>query len=124
MTAEQARLQLAELEPIFHRHVPESGFAFMTTEDFWEIGASGRIYSREAVLSIASARREPGDPDQKEDIWQTSGFQCRKLSEEYFLLTYDLTQDYTRRSRRTTLWRLTPGGWQIAFHQGTLVQDE
>jgi hypothetical protein len=47
--------QLMRREPIFHR--PEFGttradFQHMTTDDYWEVGASGRRYSRNYVLDI------------------------------------------------------------------------
>ena len=47
--------QLRRREPIFHR--PESGmdiehFESATSADFWEVGASGRRYSREFVLDF------------------------------------------------------------------------
>ena len=119
MTVEQALLELAAREPIFHRPELGTDYGAMVTADFWEIGASGKIYTREAVLSVLRERlKNPG-----EDVWAASGFQCRKLSEEYFLLHYNLVQDQIRETRRSTLWHRTtaPAGWKIAFHQGTVV---
>jgi hypothetical protein len=51
--------ELSAREPIFHR--PEFGttredFERMTTEDYWETGASGRQYSRAAVLDELEKR--------------------------------------------------------------------
>ncbi len=51
--------ELRRREPIFHR--PElarsrAELEAMTAEDFWEIGASGRRYSREYVLETVAAR--------------------------------------------------------------------
>ncbi len=120
MTEEQALQELCEREPIFHRPELGTDFASMVTDDFWEIGASGKIYTRELILQVLAERitRTPAH-----DRWQTSDFACRKLSEEFFLLTYTLLQDETRWTRRTTLWCLAAnGGWKIAFHQGTVVQ--
>jgi len=117
---------LAELtarEPIFHR--PEFGttradFEKMTADDFWEIGASGRRYSREFVLDTLEKRfAEPHN-----DVWKTSNFQCRKLGENTFLLTYTLLQNRARLTRRSTIWRRTREGWVILFHQGTIVQKD
>jgi hypothetical protein len=116
---------LAELtarEPIFHR--PEFGttrpdFERMIAEDFWEVGASGRQYSREQVLKILEQRfLSP-----HEDAWETSRFRCRRLSSDTYLLTYTLVQDRSRRTRRSTVWQSTPDGWKVVFHQGTLIQD-
>jgi hypothetical protein len=48
--------ELIQREPIFHH--PEFGttqqdFENMTDKEFWEVGASGRRYSREYVLALA-----------------------------------------------------------------------
>jgi hypothetical protein len=124
-TAPELEGVLAELsrrEPIFHR--PEFGtsradFERMTAEDYWETGASGRRYSRQSVLDGLEERFSVTHAD----VWETSGFHCRRLSEDTYLLTYTLLQDHQRLTRRTTIWRKTPDGWKIAYHQGTIVQD-
>jgi hypothetical protein len=114
--------ELIKREPIFHR--PEFGtsrsdFEAMTHPDFWEIGASGRRYSREYVLSELEERhRHP-----VEDVWETSDFHCRQLAPNVYLLTYNLLQDNLRKTRRNTLWQHTDTGWKILFHQGTIVQN-
>jgi hypothetical protein len=113
--------ELVSREPIFHR--PELGttradFENMTLTDFWEVGASGRRYSRDYVLAELEKRyRRPGD-----DVWETSGFHCRRLAEDVYLLTYTLLQNGKRKTRRSTIWQRTPAGWKIGFHQGTIVQ--
>jgi hypothetical protein len=114
--------ELTSREPIFHR--PELGttradFERMTCEDFWEIGASGRRYSREFVL--AELERRNSAPHS--DVWEASGFHCRSLAPNLYLLTYTLLQDNERKTRRTTIWKQTPDGWKIVFHQGTMVQN-
>jgi hypothetical protein len=111
--------ELERREPIFHR--PELGtsradFEAMTDPDFWEIGASGRCYSRDHVLAVLDQRyRSP-----HEDPWETSEFQCRQLATDLYLLTYTLLQD-TRLTRRSTIWRRASSGWRIVFHQGTEI---
>ena len=114
--------ELSRREPIFHR--PELGtsradFENMTAEDFWEVGASGRRYSREFVLDgLEECHSKP-----HENIWETRDFCCRLLAHDVYLLTYTLLQNNQRLTRRTTIWRHTDNGWKIAFHQGTIVQD-
>ena len=113
--------ELARREPIFHR--PEFGttradFERMTCEDFWETGASGRRYSRAAVLGELERR----NATPQSDVWETSDFHCRRLSEDTYLLTYTLLQDKQRLTRRATIWRCTADGWKIVYHQGTIVQ--
>ncbi len=114
--------ELTRREPIFHR--PELGttradFENTTVTDFWEVGASGRRYSRDYVLDVV-AERYTGP---YADAWETMGFHCRKLAEDLYLLTYTLIQDKTRRTRRSTIWQRTPEGWKIVYHQGTIIQD-
>jgi hypothetical protein len=112
--------ELLAREPIFHR--PEFGtsradFDGMMADDFWEVGASGRIYSREFVLdTLAERGHSPA-----EDHWVVTDFACREVAREIFLTTYQLEQDGGRLSRRSTLWRCTAAGWKILYHQGTLI---
>ncbi len=113
--------QLRQREPIFHR--PEFGstradFERMTEADFWEIGASGRRYSKQYVLDVLDARHRSPD----EDAWETSDFHCRGLAANIYLLTYTLLQGQ-RRTRRSTIWSHASGDWKIVFHQGTEVAD-
>jgi hypothetical protein len=114
--------ELSRREPIFHH--PEFGvtradFEAMTSEDFWEVGASGRRYSRAFVLD--ELERRQARP--RRDVWEASDFHCRRLAPEVYLLTYTLVQDNSRKTRRSTIWQWTVGGWKILFHQGTIVQD-
>lgn len=111
--------ELIEREPVFHR--PEHGatradFERITVPDFWEVGASGRRYSREFVLDELDRRREY--PPAR-DPWVTSDFYLKELAPDVYLLTYTLLQD-ERKTRRTTIWQSTPDGWKIIFHQGTI----
>lgn len=113
--------ELMEREPIFHR--PKFGttradFENMTEATFWEVGASGRRYSREYLLDELEKRYA----NQAEDEWQTSDFQCLELAVDNYLLTYTLIQG-DRVTRRSTIWRRTAQGWKIVYHQGTVVED-
>jgi hypothetical protein len=114
--------ELIRREPIFHS--PELGttradFENMLMPDFWEVGASGRRYSRDYVLAELERRQRV----QTVDVWETAGFHCRKLAQDVYLLTYTLLQDNKRKTRRSTIWQRTPEGWKIVFHQGTVVQE-
>jgi hypothetical protein len=114
--------ELSRREPIFHR--PEFGttradFERMTVEHYWETGASGRRYSRLAVLDGLDERFSV----LHEDVWETRDFHCQELSEGTYLLTYTLLQDNQRLTRRATIWRNTADGWKVVYHQGTIVQD-
>ncbi len=116
------------LDELSHRestlHWPQPGtprdqLARMTVEDFWETGASGRRYSREFVLD--ELERRMAAPEQA--LWKISDWYCRKLTGDFYLLTYTLLQDGTRLTRRATLWQKTSDGWKAVYHQGTVVQQ-
>jgi hypothetical protein len=114
--------ELIRREPIFHR--PELGttradFENMTAADFWEVGASGQSCSREYVLDVLEQRYTAPRLDE----WEATGFRCRRLSADVYLLTYTLIQHNARKTRRATVWQQTEEGWKIIYHQGTIVQD-
>ena len=114
--------ELSRREPIFHR--PELGttradFETMTAEDFWEVGASGRSYSRSYVLDSLEKRYAVPHSD----VWETMDFHCRRLATDVYLLTYTLVQDKKRRTRRSTIWQRTAEGWKIVYQQGTIAHD-
>lgn len=117
--------ELIRREPIFHR--PEWGttranFERTTVPDFWEVGASGRRYSRSYVLDELERRYSVKGAECAPHSLKASDFHCRRLSSDVYLLTYTLVQD-ERKTRRATIWQQTVDGWKIVFHQGTIVQD-
>jgi len=115
--------ELRSREPIFHR--PELGtaradFERMTSEDFWEVGASGGRYSREFILEELERRHQH---PVVEDL-QAEDFCCQQLAPDLYLVTDTLYQEQARKTRRSTIWRKTPEGWRIVFHQGTIVEHD
>ncbi len=96
-------------------------FARRTAADYWEVGASGRRYGRDFILQTLADSPPVNATTAR---WRASGHALRQLSTtpgaETYLLTYSLRQS-DRLTRRSTLWQRTPTGWQILYHQGTLV---
>jgi hypothetical protein len=114
---------LRRREPIFH--TPEFGttladFERVTAPEYWEVGASGRRYSRDFILR---ALEQNPPVDATSAGWQCSDFGLRRLGAETYLLTYTLRQA-DRLSRRATVWQSNSEGWRILYHQGTLVSSE
>ena len=112
--------ELRSREPIFHtqrfgRSLED--FQRSTAPDFWEVGASGRRYSRDFILGM-QAKEELVDADTAG--WKASAFGLRRLGENTFLLTYTLDQA-GRLTRRATIWEKAPDAWRILYHQGTIV---
>ncbi|MEO6803146.1 MAG: DUF4440 domain-containing protein [Granulicella sp.] len=103
-------------EPIFHTPLTADPTRLMAPT-YWEIGASGRIYTRAIILEHL-AQNPPIDAATAN--WRTTNHALFQLSPDTYLLTYTLQQE-ARLTRRATLWQQTPTGWQILYHQGTLV---
>ncbi|GAB1817744.1 nuclear transport factor 2 family protein [Herbidospora sp. RD11066] len=112
-------VELRALEPIFHRVPAGAGravFEALTADDFFEVGASGRLYPREYVLdTLAERHSRPHD-----DPWEIADFAARRLDGDTWLVTYLLDQA-GRLSRRSTIWTRTDAGWIARYHQGTLA---
>lgn len=118
--------ELRSHEPIFHRAefgTARADFEAMTDGSFWEVGASGRRYSRDHVLEVLEDRHQVASHLALEDTWEASDFACRELASDTYLLTYTLLQGQ-RKTRRATVWRRSAQGWKIMFHQGTVVEDD
>lgn len=97
-----------------HAATPED-FGRIVAPDFWEIGASGRRYSRAFCLEVLSQRAATPP----EEAWVTRDWHVRALGPDHCLLTYTLEQP-GRITLRSTVWRRTANGWQAVFHQGTV----
>ena len=112
--------ELRSREPIFHTERfgrTLEDFERSTAADFWEVGASGRRYSRAFILQMC-CREELVDADATG--WRASEFGLRRLGPDCFLLTYTLDQQ-GRMTRRATVWERTGEVWRILYHQGTVV---
>jgi hypothetical protein len=112
--------ELRSLEPIFHNKkfgTSVADFTRMTAPDFWEVGASGKRYSREFILEEFSQRPPVNG---QEAGWVSSEFGVRSLGPDSFLLTYVLDQA-GRPTRRATIWQRTSEGWRVLYHQGTVI---
>ncbi|AOV18471.1 hypothetical protein BJI67_06040 [Acidihalobacter aeolianus] len=107
-------------EPLFHREafgLTREYHERMTESDFWEVGASGRRYSREYIIESLEKRYA----SLIRTTWYIEDFQCREIAEQNYLVTYTLFQG-ERLSRRSTIWRRSGSDWKVVYHQGTLVE--
>ncbi|MGW2565694.1 nuclear transport factor 2 family protein [Streptomyces sp. NPDC001537] len=82
---------------------------------FTEIGASGRRWDAESILTVTSAGTVSADAPVK--VSELSG---TLLAPGIVHLTY-FADNQGRRVWRSSLWRLTDTGWRMYFHQGTLA---
>lgn len=115
--------ELMEREPIFH-HPEKFGsqkedIETLMCDAFFEVGASGSIYTKEDVIETLLKRYQ--DPNYQ-DIWEAKDFILTEIDSENYLLTYTLLQNKTRITRRATIWRNVDNNWKILYHQGTVVE--
>ena len=112
-------------EPIFHHREFTNSRADVereTTEDYFEISASGCDYSREFVLDYLEKRykEEPVD-DMIKDSWKVKNFKIKKLANELYLVNYTL-YGQGRITKRGEIWKGNLShGMKIMYHQGTVV---
>jgi hypothetical protein len=114
--------ELRDREPLFHR--PEHGttradFEAMTVPDYWEVGASGSIYDRQACLDELESRYADPTYDPLAGL-EVGDFAVREAGGGAWLATYRLRQG-VRNSRRVSVWRGTADGWVLVYHQGTVI---
>lgn len=95
-----------------------SKVAALLDPQFEEIGASGRLWSRQSMISALAS--EPSDDGVATEASEIRGVQ---LAPDLILLTY-VSRSTRRQARRSSLWRLTAGSWQLLFHQGTPINDQ
>ncbi|WP_327714818.1 DUF4440 domain-containing protein [Streptomyces sp. NBC_00490] len=96
------------------RAAPDRVLALLDPE-FTEIGASGRRWDVESILSVTS-----GGSVSAESPVEVSEMSGAVLAPGLVHLTY-FAENQGRRTWRSSLWRLTDTGWRMYFHQGTLT---
>lgn len=111
--------ELQRREPIFHTQefgITIEDFERAVAPNYWEVGATGRRYSRDFILQTFQAI----PPVAAADEWECRDFGLLQLGPDTYLLTYTLNQ-WDRLTRRATIWQRASDGWRILYHQGTAV---
>ena len=103
--------ELALLTPKVRRSPDRVGA--LLHPDYHEFGASGRHWSRAAIIASLAATTEPGA--RPVAVPALRGVQ---LAPDLVHLTYDTEYDGSR-AHRSSLWRRTEGRWLLYFHQAT-----
>jgi len=118
-------------EPIFHNRELTNTREDLDQEmhqDFWEISASGKFYTRDFVLDYLEQRYEDNDVDVMiKENWQLIDFNVSHLAGDVFMASYildgQIVDGQNRQTRRTTLWKGNLiDGFKILYHQGTIMQ--
>jgi hypothetical protein len=82
-------------------------------DDFVEIGATGRIWTRDELIAELFASPALDDLD-------VSDVAVRTVAPDVVLVTYT-TSRADIRVRRSAWWRSSGTGWRCIFHQGTRI---
>jgi hypothetical protein len=107
--------ELRELEERLLRLGPacsRDGMERLLAPDFVEFGASGTVWTREAILAELASTAER--------VYMMADLRCTQINTSSALLTYRVTVN-GRTSLRSSLWIHSQDGWQMLFHQGTVV---
>ncbi len=81
------------------------------SDEFVEIGRSGRVYDKAQILEAVGA-----EPDGV--AIEASDFVFRRIAEGVVLVTY-ATRSHNGSALRSSIWRKAGERWQLVFHQGT-----
>jgi hypothetical protein len=108
--AEAMRHELRLLDPLVRRD--RDAVDALLAEDFTELGASGRIWTRDTMMDAIAAFDSSGDPVEVLDI------QARELASDLVLVTY-VTERAGQSVYRSSVWRHADARWQVVYHQAT-----
>ena len=106
------------LDPTLRRS-PEK-LAPLLADEFVEFGSSGRAYNKKQIL-FALRKQIPGRLTIEE-------FRVREISPAAALVTYRARAESAdhkteKSSLRSSVWVQRENGWQMIFHQGTVVSE-
>lgn len=69
------------------------------------------------MIEALAAEQSPAGQDAVAAVSDLAG---TRLADDVVLVTY-VSQRESRRCNRSSLWRRTPEGWRVYFHQGTII---
>jgi hypothetical protein len=102
------------LDPAVRRD--RAQIAALLTEDFEEIGASGRVWTRGQILDLLETETYQA-PVMEDFVWH-------RIAEGVVLVTYRTMRSDPRTGEQTialrsSLWTEQGSVWRVRFHQGT-----
>jgi hypothetical protein len=115
--SEQDRQVLTRLEEAMWREETRFDVAFMDralAPDFFEIGRSGRTYTRQKTLDVPREQIDAKLP--------LPELQIRPLDADTTQVTYNSEVRYAgvvEFGRRSSIWSRSGDAWVLRFHQGT-----
>lgn len=84
------------------------------SSNFFEIGRSGRTYTREMIICC--------EPTEIPAAFPLFNFKARLITEDVAQVTYVSSVNYKtglEKGLRSSIWSKQSGKWKLEFHQGT-----
>jgi len=85
----------------------------LLADEFVEFGSSGRVYRKEMLIDMMTSESS-AEVAMKD-------FEIRPLSPSAALVTYRSVGGAGREARRSSVWVMREGRWEMVFHQGTRI---
>ncbi|APO74462.1 NTF2 domain-containing protein [Rhizobium etli 8C-3] len=93
----------------------------LLSEDFLEFGSSGAIYRRKEIIDLLVRESDSEDPGEL----LAYDYSLTIISSDAVLLTYRTRRTrgdgFERHVLRSSIWKHSETGWQMLFHQGTVI---
>ncbi len=117
---------LSRLESELHQPMVRRNSAqvrMLLHPDFEEVGRSGSLYTREAIVAALLDETEPSTGEITADSYVATD-----LGQGIALLTYRsaIKQEsglLTRHTLRLSIWVMVGSEWQLRYHQGTAAAE-
>lgn len=117
---------LSRLESELHQPMVRRNSAqvrMLLHPDFEEVGRSGSLYTREAIVAALLDETEPSTGEITADSYVATD-----LGQGIALLTYRsaIKQEsglLTRHTLRLSIWVMVGSEWQLRYHQGTVAAE-
>ncbi|TDW35061.1 hypothetical protein EV128_103343 [Rhizobium azibense] len=116
--------EIRVLEETLHR--PEmrhsrTALEELLSQDFVEFGSSGAIYRRNEIIDLLVQENDNEDPGKL----LAYDYSLSIISSDAVLLTYRTRRTredgFERHVLRSSIWKHFEIGWQMLFHQGTVI---
>jgi hypothetical protein len=124
MRATELLIEIRALEEALHRSEirrSKTAVGALLADGFVEFGSSGRVYQRQEMIDLLAREGETSDGARL----LATDFEMRAVAEDTVLLTYrtrrTTLRGIERQVMRSSIWQKTEAGWQMLFHQGTVV---
>ena len=90
----------------------------LISDDFREIGASGKYFGKSEVLEMLPSEEPPEIHSSDYEVFYLAPEIAQVVYQSYRL---DDNGSPARKTRRSSIWRKSGEMWKMIFHQGTML---